>query len=132
MQPLKNNKFRINKSRYDSIDSYLSCCGEKYNDIELTIDDEVNKQLLDAGKRTHLRLQCVRFAFDTPLGVKTAEAGPCLFSSALFCTVAGIDKLLAQHIAHLFIRDPLSLFQEKIHLDDENESDHFEVFRVHI
>uniref|UniRef100_A0A671LAB1 Glutamate--cysteine ligase n=1 Tax=Sinocyclocheilus anshuiensis TaxID=1608454 RepID=A0A671LAB1_9TELE len=84
--PLKNNKFRINKSRYDSIDSYLSCCGEKYNDIELTIDEDINKQLLDAG----------------------------------------IDKLLAQHIAHLFIRDPLSLFQEKIHLDDENESDHFE------
>lgn len=50
-----------------------------------------------------------------------------VFSSALYCTVAGIDKLLAQHIAHLFIRDPLSLFQEKIHLDDENESDHFEV-----
>ncbi|XP_051503424.1 glutamate--cysteine ligase catalytic subunit-like isoform X2 [Myxocyprinus asiaticus] len=86
LEPLKNNKFRINKSRYDSIDSYLSCCGEKYNDIELIIDEDINKQLLDAG----------------------------------------IDKLLAQHIAHLFIRDPLSLFQEKIHVDDENESDHFE------
>uniref|UniRef100_A0A8C2E8L7 Glutamate--cysteine ligase n=1 Tax=Cyprinus carpio TaxID=7962 RepID=A0A8C2E8L7_CYPCA len=86
LEPLKNNKFRIHKSRYDSIDSYLSCCGEKYNDIDLTIDEDINKQLLDAG----------------------------------------IDKLLAQHIAHLFIRDPLSLFQEKIHLDDENESDHFE------
>uniref|UniRef100_A0A9J7YYI9 Glutamate--cysteine ligase n=2 Tax=Cyprinus carpio TaxID=7962 RepID=A0A9J7YYI9_CYPCA len=86
LEPLKNNKFQIHKSRYDSIDSYLSCCGEKYNDIELTIDEDINKQLLDAG----------------------------------------IDKLLAQHIAHLFIRDPLSLFEEKIHLDDENESDHFE------
>jgi hypothetical protein len=40
---------------------------------------------------------------------------------------AGIDHLLAQHIAHLFIRDPLTLFQEKIHLDDANEADHFEV-----
>uniref|UniRef100_A0A673ME87 Glutamate--cysteine ligase n=1 Tax=Sinocyclocheilus rhinocerous TaxID=307959 RepID=A0A673ME87_9TELE len=86
LEPLKNNKFRIHKSRYDSIDSYLSCCGEKYNDIELTINEDINKQLLDAG----------------------------------------IDRLLAQHIAHLFIRDPLSLFQEKINLDDENESDHFE------
>uniref|UniRef100_A0A673B3A4 Glutamate--cysteine ligase n=1 Tax=Sphaeramia orbicularis TaxID=375764 RepID=A0A673B3A4_9TELE len=84
--PLKNNKYRIFKSRYDSIDSYLSSCGEKYNDIDLTIDEEIYKQLL-AG---------------------------------------GIDKLLAQHIAHLFIRDPLSVFEEKIHLDDENESDHFE------
>uniref|UniRef100_A0A667Y2S8 Glutamate--cysteine ligase n=1 Tax=Myripristis murdjan TaxID=586833 RepID=A0A667Y2S8_9TELE len=84
--PLKNNKYRIFKSRYDSIDSYLSSCGEKYNDIDLTIDEEIYKQLL----------------------------------------AAGIDKLLAQHIAHLFIRDPLSVFEEKIHLDDENESDHFE------
>uniref|UniRef100_A0A8C5HGL7 Glutamate--cysteine ligase n=1 Tax=Gouania willdenowi TaxID=441366 RepID=A0A8C5HGL7_GOUWI len=86
LKPLKNNKYRIFKSRYDSIDSYLSHCSEKYNDIDLTIDEEINKQLLSAG----------------------------------------IDKLLAQHIAHLFIRDPLSVFEEKIHLDDENESDHFE------
>ncbi|KAF6731493.1 Glutamate--cysteine ligase catalytic subunit [Oryzias melastigma] len=86
LKPLKNNKYRIFKSRYDSIDSYLSACGEKYNDIELTIDEEIFKQLLGAG----------------------------------------IDKLLAQHIAHLFIRDPLSVFEEKLHLDDENESDHFE------
>uniref|UniRef100_A0A8D2ZXJ0 Glutamate--cysteine ligase n=1 Tax=Scophthalmus maximus TaxID=52904 RepID=A0A8D2ZXJ0_SCOMX len=86
LKPLKNNKYRIFKSRYDSIDSYLSSCGEKYNDIDLTIDKEIYEQLLSAG----------------------------------------IDKLLAQHIAHLFIRDPLSVFNEKIHLDDENESDHFE------
>ncbi|KAF6113891.1 glutamate-cysteine ligase catalytic subunit [Phyllostomus discolor] len=86
LEPLKNNKYRISKSRYDSIDSYLSECGEKYNDIDLTIDKEIYKQLLQEG----------------------------------------IDHLLAQHVAHLFIRDPLTLFEEKIHLDDANESDHFE------
>ncbi|CAN0164838.1 unnamed protein product [Lampetra fluviatilis] len=38
-----------------------------------------------------------------------------------------IDPLLAQHFAHLFIRDPLVLFCEKIHADDdENEAYHFE------
>ncbi|TNN00069.1 hypothetical protein fugu_013101 [Takifugu bimaculatus] len=84
--PLKHNKYRIFKSRYDSIDSYLSTCGEKYNDIVLTIDEEIYAQLLDAG----------------------------------------IDKLLAQHIAHLFIRDPISVFKERLNLDDENDSDHFE------
>lgn len=47
----------------------------------------------------------------------------CLFEFSFL----GIDHLLAQHIAHLFIRDPLTLFEEKIHLDDANESDHFEV-----
>ncbi|XP_060046018.1 glutamate--cysteine ligase catalytic subunit isoform X2 [Erinaceus europaeus] len=84
--PLKNNHYRISKSRYDSIDSYLSQCGEKYNDINLTIDKEIYEQLLQEG----------------------------------------LDHLLSQHVAHLFIRDPLTLFEEKIHLDDANESDHFE------
>ncbi|NP_001108242.1 glutamate-cysteine ligase, catalytic subunit S homeolog [Xenopus laevis] len=86
LEPLKNSKYRISKSRYDSIDSYLSKCGEKYNDIDLIIDKEIYNQLITEG----------------------------------------IDHLLAQHIAHLFIRDPLTLFEEKIHLDDANESDHFE------
>nr|XP_033792537.1 glutamate--cysteine ligase catalytic subunit isoform X2 [Geotrypetes seraphini] len=86
LKPLKNNKYRISKSRYDSINSYLSKCGEKYNDLDLTIDNEIYKQLVKEG----------------------------------------IDHLLAQHIAHLFIRDPLTLFEEKIHLDDDKESDHFE------
>ncbi|XP_012874519.1 PREDICTED: glutamate--cysteine ligase catalytic subunit [Dipodomys ordii] len=85
-QPLKTSNYRISKSRYDSIDSYLSKCGEKYNDIDLTIDKEIYEQLLKEG----------------------------------------IDHLLAQHVAHLFIRDPLTLFEEKIHMDDANESDHFE------
>ncbi|XP_019786990.1 glutamate--cysteine ligase catalytic subunit [Globicephala melas] len=86
LEPLKNNHYRISKSRYDSIDSYLSECGEKYNDIDLTKHKEIYEQLLQEG----------------------------------------IDHLLAQHVAHLFIRDPLTLFEEKIHLDDANESDHFE------
>ncbi|XP_012922537.1 glutamate--cysteine ligase catalytic subunit isoform X1 [Heterocephalus glaber] len=86
LEPLKNNNYRISKSRYDSIDSYLSKCGEKYNDIDLTIDKGVYEQLVQNG----------------------------------------IDHLLAQHVAHLFIRDPLTLFKEKIDLDDANESDHFE------
>ncbi|CAE1240060.1 GCLC [Acanthosepion pharaonis] len=37
-----------------------------------------------------------------------------------------VDDLLAQHIAHLFIRDPLYLLSEKIHQDDSKETDHFE------
>jgi glutamate--cysteine ligase catalytic subunit len=39
----------------------------------------------------------------------------------------GIDHLLALHISHLFIRDPVSLFKEKIHQDDSVDTDHFEV-----
>ena len=40
----------------------------------------------------------------------------------------GIDHLLSQHIAHLFIRDPISLFSEKINQNDECDVDHFEVW----
>uniref|UniRef100_A0A8C4X1B7 Glutamate--cysteine ligase n=1 Tax=Eptatretus burgeri TaxID=7764 RepID=A0A8C4X1B7_EPTBU len=86
LEPLKNCKFRIHKSRYDSIDSYLSTFGEKYNDLELVKDEKLYEQLLQAG----------------------------------------IDHLLAQHIAHLFIRDPLVIYSERIEMDDEQESDHFE------
>jgi len=42
----------------------------------------------------------------------------------------GIDRSMAKHIAHLFIRDPVSLFSEKIHQDNTKDSDHFEVSRV--
>lgn len=87
LDPLKNNKFRIPKSRYDSIDCYLSECGAKYNDVPVLYEEHFYKQLRDAG----------------------------------------IDHQLAQHIAHLFIRDSVSLFGEKIHQDDEKDSDHFEV-----
>lgn len=37
-----------------------------------------------------------------------------------------IDHLLAQHIAHLFIRDSVSLFSEKVHQNDAEDTDHFE------
>lgn len=86
LKPLKENKYRIHKSRYDSIDSYLSPEGEQYNDVPLIYDNDDYKKLIDGG----------------------------------------IDPLLAQHIAHLFIRDSVSLFSEKINQNDEEETDHFE------
>lgn len=39
----------------------------------------------------------------------------------------GIDHPLALHVAHLFIRDTVSLFSEKVNQDDNNDTDHFEV-----
>jgi len=41
-------------------------------------------------------------------------------------TDAGFDPLLARHFAHLFIRDPLVIYSDKIFIDDEKNSDHFE------
>jgi glutamate--cysteine ligase catalytic subunit len=40
---------------------------------------------------------------------------------------AGIDPALSQHVAHLFIRDPLVIFSGAVEeLDDDEETDHFE------
>jgi len=39
----------------------------------------------------------------------------------------GIDELLARHVAHLFIRDPLVIFEESLNeQNDDDVSDHFE------
>lgn len=42
---------------------------------------------------------------------------------------SGIDLPLAKHIAHFFARDPLCIFSDKIHQDNEKESVHFEVIK---
>ncbi|KAK9503699.1 hypothetical protein O3M35_010204 [Rhynocoris fuscipes] len=85
LEPLKNNRFVIPKSRYDSIDSYLSVQGDPYNDVPLVMDKKIYMKLREAD----------------------------------------IDHLLAQHVAHLFIRDTVSLFSEKVD-QSPTDSDHFE------
>ena len=44
-----------------------------------------------------------------------------------FSRIPGVDEQLALHYAHLFIRDPLFLFCEDIHEDDETNWNLFEV-----
>lgn len=85
-EPLSENVRRIHKSRYDSIDSYLSDSSAKYNDIPLTYDEGYYQTLVDAG----------------------------------------VTQELAKHVAHLFIRDPITLYREKLDQDDTKETDHFE------
>lgn len=87
---------KIPKSRYDSIDNYLSDAAyngddayfrSDYNDIYLPINAKAYNMLLDTGV---------------------------------------FDPEMAKHFAHLFIRDPLVIFLERIHQDNTLENDHFE------
>lgn len=39
---------------------------------------------------------------------------------------SGVDELMARHIAHLFIRDPLVIYHSLIHQDDNVSTNHFE------
>lgn len=89
LKPLKNSRFVIPKSRYDSVDMYLSenwLNRPEYNDTNTPYDEDIYRRLRDEG----------------------------------------IDNLLSQHLAHLFIRDPLVVFSETIDQDDELSTDHFE------
>ncbi|VDM53159.1 unnamed protein product [Angiostrongylus costaricensis] len=40
-----------------------------------------------------------------------------------------IDEPLAKHIAHMFIRDPLQVYRERIQQDDEKSTEHFETIQ---
>ncbi|UZJ52030.1 hypothetical protein CBS101457_001350 [Exobasidium rhododendri] len=89
LEPLKNSRMKMPKSRYDSVDSYISndpLLRPEYNDNPLPVDEGVKARLEKSG----------------------------------------IDPLLANHLAHLFIRDPLVIFSEMIEQDDEVSMDHFE------
>jgi glutamate--cysteine ligase catalytic subunit len=52
--PLKNNRFVINKSRYDSIDCYLSEENRKYNDIPLIKDEKIYQMLFQGNKNNSI------------------------------------------------------------------------------
>ena len=50
LQPLNEDRFVIPKSRYASIDSYLSTgTGEAYNDVNLVMDQDIYKKLKENG-----------------------------------------------------------------------------------
>eukprot|EP00794_Sanderia_malayensis_P011931 gene11931-13167_t len=86
LKPLKENQFRMRKSRYDCIDMYISPEGAMYNDIPVQYQQKHLDMLMEAG----------------------------------------IDRQLSEHIAHFFIRDPISFFLDKLNVDDENDLEHFD------
>jgi hypothetical protein len=53
VQPLTTNRFRINKSRYDSIDCYISedaALLPEYNDLDLVYDHAIYDRLRAEGR----------------------------------------------------------------------------------
>jgi glutamate--cysteine ligase catalytic subunit len=105
---LKNDRYRLKKSRYSSVDCYLSPDSAIYNDIDVIQDPTAFRNLTEHGSSSYIRMSTFS----------------CMIISRYDL---GIDHLLAQHVAHLFVRDTLALFEEKLHLDDTQDADHFEV-----
>lgn len=88
-QPLKNDRWRLPKSRYASNSTYISQdprLRKEYLDPDLIIDEDLKKRLIEGG----------------------------------------MDDALATHFAHLFIRDPIVVFNEDLKELDLTKADHFE------
>ncbi|KAH7092248.1 glutamate-cysteine ligase [Paraphoma chrysanthemicola] len=88
-KPLKNDRWRLPKSRYASNSTYISQdprLRPEYLDPDLIVDEDLKQRLIDGG----------------------------------------MDNLLATHFAHLFIRDPIVVFNEDLKELDLTKADHFE------
>lgn len=106
-QPLKDSRFVIPKSRYGSVNLYISEDPRnrpEYNDNPFPHDKDVYDRLKTHGSLCHIQ-------------------GSYKYANG----VSGLPDLLAKHFAHLFIRDPLVIFSELIDQDDTKSTDHFEV-----
>jgi glutamate--cysteine ligase catalytic subunit len=49
-KPLKNEHFRLTKSRYSSVDCYISSDSAIYNDVDVVRDDDAFHKLIENGK----------------------------------------------------------------------------------
>lgn len=94
-----NGKRRIYKSRYDSITTYIYQGG--------------------INKNTAMNNRILNVYNDCPVPIDQEYYQ--------LLRKAGIDPSLSQHLAHLFIRDPLVLFDGNIEeVDNDTQTDHFE------
>eukprot|EP00474_Spongospora_subterranea_P008754 CRZ09212.1 hypothetical protein [Spongospora subterranea] len=109
----------------------------RWNVISQSVDDRTpyERGLTDKDDGfSQLRLSKSRYSsVDMFLGTRISEVDsfndvPVVFHQKHLDQLqnAGIDSLLARHVAHLFARDPLVIFSERINIDDETETDHFE------
>ncbi|KAF8598893.1 GCS-domain-containing protein [Ceratobasidium sp. AG-I] len=89
LEPLKKDKRLIPKSRYGSVNMYISqnaANRPEYNDVPVPFDRGLYKRL----RRND------------------------------------IDRRLAKHFAHIFIRDPLFVFSDPTSVDDSRSTEHFD------
>lgn len=110
----------IPKSRYDTVSTYISqdsALRPEYNDLDLVIDEKVKKRLVENGAGLPPLLPGRWGDLNGQKQLTINRAYP----------YTGMDERLATHFAHLFIRDPLVIFQETLDESPDNKSDHFEV-----
>lgn len=86
--------------------------GKRIQKIPKSRYDSIDGYLHERG----LAYNDIRLPINTRVAAQLSEPG----------VAAMFSEPLRRHFAHLFIRDPLVLFSERIHQDNSTENDHFE------
>jgi glutamate--cysteine ligase catalytic subunit len=96
----------------------------RWNIVAGSVDDRNVKERMNISKGRFGSVS--RYLSDE--GQKFNDDPKCLIDATAHTRLieAGIPKNLAAHIAHLYIRDPLAIYQELIHQDKEESTDHFD------
>ncbi|KAL5493226.1 hypothetical protein EMCRGX_G014373 [Ephydatia muelleri] len=109
---------------------YLSDIDCRWDVISASVDDRTEEErgLKPLSKDKFVIPKSRYDTIDCYIASPEYNDCPVVYDEAAFKLLrdGGIDELLAQHVAHLFIRDPVSLFFEKVEQDVVNDSDHFE------
>jgi len=99
-------------------------------------EDVYSEQMAGGGKRrlAKSRYDSISSYICTHLGVEQTECNmrmndiehPVDEEALQQLLAGGVDELLARHIAHLFVRDPLVVFHGRVELNDDEQIEHFE------
>jgi glutamate--cysteine ligase catalytic subunit len=97
----------------------------RWNIVSASVDDRTPEEKLTIAKSRYDSVSC--YIHDNEEARKYSDLQLELDQKSYETLIEnGIDEMLARHISHLFIRDPLVIFAGAEEVDDENESDHFE------
>lgn len=114
---------------------YLADVDSRWNIISASVDDRTEEERgLKPLNENRFRIPRSRYDV-TDCYIYSCSAGyndiPLEYEQQHFEKLieGGVDELLARHIAHLFIRDPLQVFKERVEQNDLESSEHFETIQ---
>ena len=132
--PIANGKLLGTDARWDIISQSVDDRTPAERGLE--VDSEPSPELVGGGVRrlSKSRYSSVSRFIAEGEGPEEAarldalnDLSPELDEEALkACLDGGLDRQLAAHIAHLFVRDPLVIFNDSVYVDDQRRTDHFE------
>lgn len=112
---------------------YLCDVDCRWNVISAAVDDRTDEELgkvplkHDDFRIKSSRYSCIQSYLNSEkFSDVDMPYDKSVYEKLMNSEMEGIDDLLAKHIAHLFIRNPVSAFSNRIDLDDKKDADHFE------